>query len=238
MAIKKFNDPINSIVDLLRQLNLSESRNYPVLFRGQPQDQALIPSIARSNPKINTTDDEVKMLNELKRRSTFLINEQLNDDWEWLIYAQHFGMLTRLLDWTSNPLIALWFAIRDRRFFEVNSYLYVLATLTGDILTDEDRVRSPFLQTKTKILKPNLNNKRIIAQQGWFTSHIFSQKDNGFIGLETNENYGSKKVGCFTITASSKINMLNELNELGINAESIFPDITGLSEHINWLHNK
>jgi hypothetical protein len=41
------------------------------------------------------------------------LNSIPGDDWEWLAIAQHHGLVTRLLDWSYNPLVAAFFAVRE-----------------------------------------------------------------------------------------------------------------------------
>ena len=64
-----------------------------------------------------------------------------------------------------------------------NSYAYLLSA-NEKMLVNLSEAESPFSNTKTRILRPTLNNERIIAQAGWFTAHKFSRSQNRFIELE------------------------------------------------------
>lgn len=204
------------------------------LFRGQSDQNPLLPSICRNDSKIDTTEKEIKMLEDFKRRSSLLVSKNFSTDWEWLIFAQHFGLKTRLLDWTSNPLIALWFACQNQHKINNSSYLYILSC-DDSMRVDLTKNSSPFKTRSTKILRPTLNNERIVAQYGWFTAHAYSQTFKKFVTLETNIKTKSN-ITEIEIPASLKKELLRKLSMFGINHGTIYPDVTGLSLHLNWKY--
>lgn len=227
---KKQITSFNNYLEIFDSLTLANHEI--ILFRGQSDNSPLLPSIARKNPKIDTTKKEQEMLKELKRRSQLKIKESFLNDWEWLVYAQHFGLKTRLLDWTSNPLTALWFACSNEHKIESDSYVYIL-TADSSFLIDIEKKDNPFDTSKTRILRPALNNERIIAQAGWFTAHKYSKSAKSFVKLETNSDLTDKLIQ-IKVPKIIKKEVLRRLSVFGIHSQSLFPDIMGLCNHLNW----
>ncbi|PAU75420.1 FRG domain-containing protein [Halomonas salipaludis] len=204
---------------------------HPVVFRGQTVEGGLLPSIARKNPNVDTTELEKQVINQLKLQSASMLSSIGETDLDLLVAAQHYGLKTRLLDWTTNPLMALWFACSDHQ--KGDAYVY---GLEADSLLEEDVYgRDPFTPLKTRIIQPRLNNPRIIAQQGWFTLHRYAKKNSKFVPLEQNTET-KKHLNEFRIPAGSRGAMLGALERHGISSKTVFPDLVGLCNHLNWKH--
>ncbi|MCU4158250.1 FRG domain-containing protein [Carboxylicivirga sp. A043] len=223
---------IESFSDFIKQVEQSANiDNFFMLFRGQSVDKPLLPSIARLNPYEDTTRKEMLMLGELKRRAFNNIDSgKLKDHWDWLVYAQHFGLRTRLLDWSTNPLVALFFACSD--YNNSDSYVYLLiADKAMRLRRNIDK--SPFAIGATKILRPPQNNERIIAQSGWFTAHAFSKKHEQFISLDLNKKT-KNRIKKYVIPRQIKGDIMKKLYKFGINYQTMFPDLEGLCKQVNW----
>ena len=104
------------------------------IFRGVTDNgHELVPSIGR-NTKAGTSGDitslEHHLMEEFKRLSIPELTLPPTCEFEWLFLAQHYGLPTRLLDWSSNPLVALFFAVERKD--EVDGAVYMVKRAVSD----------------------------------------------------------------------------------------------------------
>lgn len=91
-------------------------KNY--IYRGQKnKDYSLISSLKR-NCGTNLLYAEIRLLENFKKYGLTSEDFKNRTIWEDMILAQHHGLPTRLLDFTSSPLVALHFALTDNNLKE------------------------------------------------------------------------------------------------------------------------
>jgi len=97
-----------------------------ISYRGHArEDWELLPSLCRNQAKNLPIHHLERFESEIIRE--FRTRFELRDDWtevEVLAFARHHGAPTRLLDWSTNPLIGLWFAVEDRQHDSCQGVVY------------------------------------------------------------------------------------------------------------------
>ena len=111
------NNVISALTDLAKNRNL--------VFRGYSKQPELYPNIIREKDLRNR---EIELLADFEKYGLqyFSVNNAI----DFMSYAQHFGLPTRLLDFTYNPFIALFFALYMQKgpkynYAEDKEYYYI-----------------------------------------------------------------------------------------------------------------
>ena len=99
-------DGAQRVIDELTGLARSGGK----VFRGYNKQDELLPSLIRD--KVSYTDVESELLKDFERYGSHYFHATTPID--FMSYAQHFGLPTRLLDFTYNPFIALSFALHGK----------------------------------------------------------------------------------------------------------------------------
>jgi hypothetical protein len=223
---------------------VTEEARKHTLFRGQPERWELIPGIGRIGGANRHV--EKRYLDSFKKLGARLVETSVQSEWEWLSVAQHRGMRTRLLDWTPNPLVALWFALASHRDEHAQPVVFALEP---DPAFDENHELpdSPFEIQRVSIYRPFDLDSRIRAQASIFTAHPWSNSEKDqMVAIPVASGSGQLKPGQvreYPIAPEAVSEIRDQLKNCGLNGFSLFPDLEGLartltSDLLNELSSK
>lgn len=225
-------------------------------YRGIGKDSHdLMPSIFR-HPKFKSIEEIHRLENELsdvfEQRSPPFISQIFNNEWERMFFMQHYGVPTRLLDWSESPFVGLYFALTSCERTQSgkpksSAVLWMLdpkgwnrgalsdISFKGDILNpSQEQVKSysPHADLADRKNLPVMiygthNSPRIVAQRGVFA--LFGKSKSS---MEDGYDAGGFSEGVLEkilISKEDRDKLAHSLFRKGIIDSTVYPDLHGLS---------
>lgn len=245
---------IKKLSDYIEFIHLSQGKEYPIqsaqndmiLYRGHGnKDWKCLPKLFR---KKEWFENEEKIVDEVLRQSPgeFYGLSSL----EKLVKMQHYGAPTRLLDFTGNPLIALYFACSDisqsekdgvvlilkiPMFFEnripISSVLDRLFPERKNMFTQLNANAIHTINNNSLVMGviPKLENQRIKNQDGYFALFTYSGGYGDVFNPIEENNLIKERI---IIPSTYKKEILEELNLYKINESFVFPELENQIKNI------
>lgn len=209
----------------------------------------LIPSVGRTD-SYNILQERTILEIFERRCAEFIDDRHLSSDWDRLALAQHHGLPTRLLDWTTNSLVAAFFAVTSAPKFRDLADLsdtsgnptisarpaekhvsakIVAWNVTARRVIEPKSEPGPFSLTEIKFLLPRALTTRIIAQNGLFSVHP-EPAEAWNAPLEDRKHI-------FDIPGEMREFFRRKLFYFGIDQQRIMGGLDGLCARLAWQYN-
>lgn len=222
---------------------------YRSIFRGQGDSTwGLTPSLYRIHSTQiggSSVDEQYNLLESMlieqffREGRPYLPHQERNYANDRVI-CQHFGVPTRLLDWTEDPLVALFFAVEDWS----SSWDAAVFAISPDAnaLPTPRQVIHPSHQVIQ--FAPVALDQRVPAQRSRFTFHPYGPEDRPFVPLDERTNIGSEVAnpngkggsvrgfGKIVVPQGLRRGLARSLLEMGIDRRNLFPGLDGVGRSV------
>ncbi|MES2760676.1 MAG: FRG domain-containing protein [Bacteroidota bacterium] len=228
---------------LIKIKQAKEELNNPetIWFRGQGSaNHYLLPSLLRFK---NGLELEEIAFHKFRRFADKVFKNK-ESEWETLFDMQHYGIPTRLIDWTETLGIALFFAAYNNRVFKTggDAAVYLLNPIELNKASGIDKIyripydekeyaysniywhKKPFKTAAPIAIEPIFRNDRIIAQRGMFTVHHDK--------IEPIEDEFPNAIRKVVLPNNAIPSALEFLEIANIDEFSVFPDLSGVAGYM------
>lgn len=242
---------VSSVLELQDQLTPSSF----LWFRGLSCTcYSLLPKLMRENkPADDVFERERRLLTRFRQRSmAYWPAGHQQDDWEHLFAMQHYGLPTRLLDWSENLFVAAYFALISTRdanhghdrtpviwsidpvmwnrampgLSEYGDTIHVLTTADEELQAYETNTNRRRSKSPVAIYGTH-NSDRIVAQRG-----TFMVWGNDSRPLEqVADEHERATLWCFELDGDSSI-LFEQLQLLGFSETMVFPELSYLAAEL------
>jgi FRG domain len=159
----------------------------------------------------------------------------LENDW-WAL-GQHFGLATPLLDWTSSPFAAAYFAFEQlasggtdhRAVYGLDRFA---VSQRNDVLDQSESFERGRLPVLEFIDPMSDENPRLVSQGGLFTRTPIGVPVEQWV-QKAFEGSSARVLLRIEIPDADRLTCLRALNRMNINHLSLFPDLSGASRSTN-----
>lgn len=199
---------LDIIADFLKAVG--EKHGWNRLFRGHANAEwTTIPSAFRPGSNGIVRIDQLRFWRSMAQR--FVATPTTNEI-SYLVLAQHYGIPTGLLDWTLNPLIALFFASqskeddRDGQVVQIDmEHFHKIENIDLVAVFESDRSQPLLIDTSAM-------NVRSTAQDSFMTLHTANEPPLAVTPV-------------FRISRDDKYKVRAALKMLGLSNERIYADL-------------
>jgi hypothetical protein len=248
----------NNFTELLEIIEDFQDGSKVSWYRGcRNKNNGLIPSLYRHKSskdieKIGCI--EADLTSRFVQRSIPFVQRSLGSAWDKMFFMQHYGIPTRLLDWSENPFVAIYFSLlgqskedrdKDACIWMCNPADWNKSALRhisfqGGILDQENTIVRAYAPDSSFVDMPNPpimmygahNSPRIVAQRGVFALFGKGLEPIEKIFLQENYDFPNSCLEQIIIEKTKVAEMRDSLFRKGITESVVFPDLDGLAKEL------